>query len=259
MSESFHLEFPVEHGLKNGETIVFLHGGSSAGWTWLDVINHLPGRHMLAPDLPGYGERYAEDWPGLDGAADDVAELIRERAVAGRAHVVGLSLGGVVAIRLITRHPDVVLSCATTGAPVGGYSRVEKLVISPQVPLWHRRWYWALQAPLFRIPKDAQELFITTASRPSPRSNRAMFYEVVDKTLTESTIPFSGPVLAVTAEHETSSVRNAFPMLAEKLPQLQTWTAPKVHHAWSAEDPELFARMVQTFADTGKWPVAKKD
>lgn len=246
--------FPLEHGTRNGETITFLHGGSSAGWSWADVVDHLPGRHILTPDLPGYGERFAEAWPGVDGAADDVAQLIRERAVGGQAHVVGLSLGGIVAIRLITRYPELVLSCVTTGAPVMGYSRVEKLLISPQVPLWHRRWYWALQAPLFRIPKDARELFVTTASRPSPSSNRAMFNEVVGRTLTESTIPFSSPVLAVTAEHETSSISKAFPALGEKLPQLQTWTAPKVHHPWSAENPELFARMVRTFVDTGTWP-----
>ncbi|WP_211208377.1 alpha/beta fold hydrolase [Corynebacterium lubricantis] len=251
---TYPTEYPTENRPHTGETIIFLHGGSAGGWTWQGVVEHLPDRHILTPDLPGFGERYKTQWPGLDAVADEIAELIRSRAVGGQAHVVGLSLGGVVAIRLITRHPEVVRSCLITGAPVAGYSRVEKFVISLQVPLWHRRWYWALQVPLFRIPQDAQELFITTASRPSPDTNRAMFHDVVDKTLTESTISYSGPVLAVTAEHETSSISKAFPLLREALPQLQTWTAPRVHHAWSAEDPELFTDMVRTFTETGKWP-----
>ena len=66
----------VEHGPRTGETIVFLHGANAAGWTWLAQVDQLPERHLLTPDLPGFAGRAGENWPGVAGAADDIAGLI---------------------------------------------------------------------------------------------------------------------------------------------------------------------------------------
>ncbi|WP_068399942.1 alpha/beta fold hydrolase [Kribbia dieselivorans] len=243
---------PTPDTTHTDEPIVLVHGGNSGGWTWEGVTEHLPGRRVLTPDLPGYGERYDQVWPGLAGAADDLADLIGSQGSRG-AHVVGLSLGGFVCIHLLHRHPEVVRSCIISGAALAGYSRIERLLIRPQVPLWHRRWYWAAQTPLFRIPADSRERFVTTASRPSLSTNRAMFDELAPGALPAGPFTYSGPVLAVTAEHDTRSVRRSFAPLRERLPQVRTWVAPKVHHAWSAENPELFARMIAAQVDTGQW------
>ena len=245
--------FPIEHGPRTGESILFLHGGNVAGWSWQPQVERLPGRHLLTPDLLGYGDRADRDFPGLDGAADDLAELIAERAVDGRAHVVGLSLGGFTALRLAHRHPGLVRSVLVTGVALTGYSAVERALIGPQVPLWRRRWYWAAQAPLFRIPADDRELFVTTATAPSDATNQRMFRETTRSTAPER-FDFTGPLLAVSGQRETASVRRAFAPLRAVAPQLQTWVAPGMHHPWNVQDPELFSRMVAQFVDTATWP-----
>lgn len=122
-----------------------------------------------------------------------------------------------------------------------------------QVPLWTRRWYWAAQASAFRIPADGRDDYATTASRVSARTNREMAREVTASRLPDGEMAYAGPLLAVTAQRETSSVRRSFGPLQARLPQTQTWVAPGVHHAWNVEDPTLFTRMVTTFADTGAW------
>jgi len=242
-----------DHGPRKGETIIFLHGGNAAGWTWYGQVELMPDRHVLTPDLLGYAGRADEEWPGFAGAADDIAELIRTRAIEGRAHVVGLSLGGFVATYLLHRHPEVVRSCLMSGSALAGYSRVERAVVGAQVGLWRQRWYWAVQAALFRIPADSREQYIRDASAASHRSNRAMLRETLNHRLPTGDFDFDGPVLAVAAERDSASVRRAFPTLQSVLPQTQTWIAPGVHHAWNAESPELFARMVTEYADTGRW------
>lgn len=245
----------VEHGPRTGESIVFIHGGSSAGWTWFGQAELLPERHVLTPDLPGYGSRTTEEWVSTAHAADDLAALIRDRAVGGRAHIVGLSLGGFVATRLLHRHPDLVLSCIITGAALTGYRRWESLLVRAQMPLWRRRWYWAAQARVFRVPADARSRFAVDGSAPSVRTNRRMVREVVVGGLSAEQFAYDRPLLAVSGERDTASIRRAFPDLCAAVPQTQTWIAPGVHHAWNAEEPDLFARMVRTFADTGRWPI----
>lgn len=243
----------TEHGPRIGETMLLLHGGNMAGWTWATQVEGLPDRHVLTPDLPGYGARTDVTWPGVAGAADDVADLVAARAIDGRAHVVGLSLGGLVAIQLLERHPDRVRSCTVSGAAASGYARWERLLIGAQVPLWHRRWYWAAQARAFRIEPDTRDLFAATASSASPATNRAMAREVMAGTMPAGPFTYTRPVLAVAAEHDSASVRRAFDALGSALPQLHTWEAPGMHHPWNVEDPDLFTRMIRTHADTGAW------
>lgn len=245
--------YPIEHGSREGQSIIMLHGGNMAGWTWDLQIQALSNRHILTPDLPGYGRHAKELWPGAQGAADRIADLIHQHAIGGRAHLVGLSLGGFVAIEILRRHPEVAHSCIISGSTLAGTSRIFQAIIAAQVPLWTKPWYWRLQAASFNIPPEDRELFIQTTTAPLPRSNRAMARETLTGICPLEGLHFEGPVLAVAAEHDFPGVRKGYETLKKDIPQLQTWIAPGVHHPWSVEKPELFTQMVRTFVDTGRW------
>jgi pimeloyl-ACP methyl ester carboxylesterase len=90
--------------------IVLLHGGAQNAHTW-DTVALALGRPLVAIDLPGHGH---SGWRA-DGAytpnnlADDVGVAIRALA-PNAAVVVGMSLGGMTAMALAVRHPDLVRS-----------------------------------------------------------------------------------------------------------------------------------------------------
>jgi pimeloyl-ACP methyl ester carboxylesterase len=110
----------VETHAGDSPSVLFLHGGNVAGWMWQEQAADLPDHHSLIPDLPGFGASADQPWTSMADIADDLAELIRDRAAHSRAHVVGLSLGGILGTVLASRHPDVVLSTFVTGAAVRG-------------------------------------------------------------------------------------------------------------------------------------------
>jgi pimeloyl-ACP methyl ester carboxylesterase len=85
--------------------IVFLHGARLTGAEWAWQIAALSDEFVcLAPDLPGHG-RAAGDVFTLESAAAGVADLIEAEA-GGTAVVVGLSLGGYVAMDVAARWPN---------------------------------------------------------------------------------------------------------------------------------------------------------
>jgi pimeloyl-ACP methyl ester carboxylesterase len=91
--------------------LVLIHGGAQNAHTW-DTVALALGRPLLAVDLPGHGHSgdvapAATGRLRADGLADDVAVAIRALA-PDAAVVVGMSLGGMTAMCLADRYPDLV-------------------------------------------------------------------------------------------------------------------------------------------------------
>jgi pimeloyl-ACP methyl ester carboxylesterase len=108
-------------GPEDGQPIVFVHGTRLCRTMWRAQMDDLRDRYrVIALDLPGHG-RLADRPFTVQDASDELALAI-EQAAGGRAVVVGLSLGGYVAMDLAARRPDLVrglvLSSATT-EPIG--------------------------------------------------------------------------------------------------------------------------------------------
>jgi pimeloyl-ACP methyl ester carboxylesterase len=92
-----------------GAPLVLLHGLGGAAANWLALAPLLlPGRRLLAPELPGHGESSPlAAAASLNAYADRIA-LLMEREGLAPAPVVGHSLGGAVALRLAIRRPELV-------------------------------------------------------------------------------------------------------------------------------------------------------
>ncbi len=104
-----------------GEPVVLIHGLDSSArinWQMPGTIDALARDHqVIAIDLPGYGESdkpadpaaYGEQW------VDDVILLLDHLNIR-KAHIVGYSMGGMVALKLIAEHPERVISGTLGGA-----------------------------------------------------------------------------------------------------------------------------------------------
>jgi esterase len=106
---------------------VFLHGGGQNAHTWDTVIVRL-GLPVVAIDLPGHGH---SDWredkdysPHANAAA--VAELLTAEGLGGLP-VVGMSLGGLTAIALVGRHPDLVSRLVVVDVTPSVMARVDRM------------------------------------------------------------------------------------------------------------------------------------
>jgi pimeloyl-ACP methyl ester carboxylesterase len=135
--------------------IVFLHATRLTGAQWAAQVADLsPEFRCFTPDLPGHGT--AADVPfDLDVAARRTAELI-EREAGGHAVVVGLSLGGYVAMEVAARRPELVRGLVLAGAtaeprgllsaPFRGLARAYGLV-PDRLLTRQQRWAFRLSYP----------------------------------------------------------------------------------------------------------------
>lgn len=86
--------------------LVLLHPYPADAGFWDRLRAELgPNVPVIAPDAPGFGDAEPRpDWTIAD-LADDVARMIAVATPDGTADVLGLSMGGYVALALAARHP----------------------------------------------------------------------------------------------------------------------------------------------------------
>lgn len=116
----------VEEAGREGPLVLCLHGiGSSSASFTHQLAGFSTVARVVAWDAPGYGGSADPEAPlDLDGFADAAAGLIRERG--GSAHVIGVSWGGVIALRLAARHPGLVDSLVVADSTRGSGTSPEK-------------------------------------------------------------------------------------------------------------------------------------
>ena len=102
------------HVVGAGRPLLLIHGGAEDA----DLLARqaaafaATGRTVITYDRRGTGRSTRAGWPGGGVArhADDAARLLHEQGLAP-ATVLGFSSGGVIAIELAARHPEVVTTC----------------------------------------------------------------------------------------------------------------------------------------------------
>jgi len=107
-----------------GPLAVFIHGYPHDHTLWLDQLAGLSDlRRVVAVDLPGYGmsERVTGHPLTMDALADAVAGFI-EALGFDQADVVGLSMGGYVALALWESHPTMIRSLVLANTKAGADS-----------------------------------------------------------------------------------------------------------------------------------------
>ncbi|WP_030164217.1 alpha/beta fold hydrolase [Spirillospora albida] len=106
-------------GAPSGAPVVLLHGVTGHGARWRRIAErYLLDRRVLAPDLRGHGHSPHEPpWSTEQHVADVLAALDIEGV--DRAHLIGHSFGGMIALHLARAAPDRVRSLVLLDPSIG--------------------------------------------------------------------------------------------------------------------------------------------
>ena len=98
----------AERGPTTGRPVLLLHGITLSAGIWVEQLRRLPdaGMRVIAVDLRGHGEStIGRDGLALDRLTADVVE-VAEQLSLGDALLVGHSMGGMAALRLLSTAPS---------------------------------------------------------------------------------------------------------------------------------------------------------
>jgi pimeloyl-ACP methyl ester carboxylesterase len=105
-----------KHG-ENGSPILLLHGGTGSAHNWAKVIPAFAKGHVVyVPELQGHAHTADIDRPfTYDALTEDVADFLGQQKLE-HVDIAGLSDGGIIALILSVKHPNLVRKVLATGA-----------------------------------------------------------------------------------------------------------------------------------------------
>jgi pimeloyl-ACP methyl ester carboxylesterase len=221
-----------------GDTILLLHGGMSNSDTMFDSLSSLlTERHRLvAFDRRGHGFTADTDAPFHydDMAAETIGVL--EHVVRGPAHLVGWSDGGIVALLVALRRPDLVNRLVLIGANFH-YDGVLPMELDPSSPIPAIM----LQSYAERSP-DGEEHFGDVLGK-------FLTMSTTEPTLTVDDVSrVTAPTLVLVGDDDLIALSHTC-ALYEALPAGQLCVVPRASHALPLEHRDETARVVLSFLE----------
>ena len=214
----------------SGPTLVFLHGGGDSGEhsfaRQLDVFSE--HHHIVAPDQVGQGR--TPDVPGplsYTAMMEDTAALLRMLKLR-HVDMVGFSDGGILALMLAIRHPELVRRLVISGVNI---------------------------APEGLRPEDLEELRANQIPRPTTIDEKLSQLWLTSPTEEELNLgllaKIAAPVLVISGDRDAITLEHTLKIF-HALPDAELCVLPGTDHATFSGRSEWLNPIISAFLDRAR-------
>jgi pimeloyl-ACP methyl ester carboxylesterase len=262
-----------EHGDADAEPVLLIMGYAANADSWAPQVPALSAKYrVITFDNRGAGRTTQPEGPySIPQMADDAAGLLDALGIES-AHVIGASMGGMIAQELTLRHAkrvrSLVLCCTTPGGPksfgydvlVEGPKRLDEIddLASMMTPEAIKEGMDVMFSPEFQKNPGAgfQAMIMSSILHPSTLTGlRGQGAAVATHDTYDRLSQIRVPTLVTAGSDDTLVDARNSPVLAEKIPGAQLKMFEGLRHGFTAEKPdEVNAAIVDFLASV---PAAK--
>ena len=240
----------VEYGNQNPETVILLHGGGLSWWNYRDVAQLLSDRfHVVLPILDGHADSAAPFTSIEDNAARIIAHI--DEYFGGNILAVGgLSLGGQIAVEMLTQRPDI-CRFALLESTLVKPSRLIHALIKPTFGMSYglikQKWFAKMQAAYLGIPQKLFDDYYRDTCKISKEDMIAFLESNSAYSIKPALRDAQAKVHIVFGSKEQSSIRTSGKLLNRMIPDSTLESLPGYNHGdLSLNHPEQYAQILLT-------------
>ncbi|MEZ4664920.1 MAG: alpha/beta hydrolase [Caldilineaceae bacterium] len=242
----------------SGDPLVLIHGATLDTRMWDDQFAPFARDYqVIRYDMRGYGQS-ALPTAASYAPVDDLMALLRHLGLS-RAHILGLSLGGAVAIDFALAYPQAAASLIVVDTGLRGFqweafgasfSQVQSMALTSGIEAAKRRW---LSDPLFA---PALENAQVAARLKQMVTDYSGWHWLNKPAMPASGLPaiqqlgaITPPTLIIVGEHDLPDFQTIAELLHQRIPNASKVVMPDVGHMSNMENPERFNEIVLGFLE----------
>ena len=244
----------------DGEVVLFLHGVGGGARCWEPQLAHYSERYRAAAwDMPGYGNSALNGRMTFPLLSDALLALFDARGWE-RAHLVGHSMGGMVAQEFAANHQDRLRSLALSGTspafgrPDGEFQK--KFVADRLAPLaagasmadLARELVEDMMSP--NADPDGRAIAYACMAEVSPGTYRAAIECIVGFDRRADLARIRVPALALAGGEDANAPAAMMEKMAARIPSCRYVCLEGLGHLANLEDPAAFNRALDSFLET---------
>jgi pimeloyl-ACP methyl ester carboxylesterase len=232
-------------------TLVLLHGVGLDHTMWEPAAGRLADQFdVIAPDLPGHGHQP----PAPEGVTlGDLAEGIAPQVPPG-SHLVGFSLGALVAQHLALHRPELVATLTSVSSVCRRTPEEKEAVLTrlstaeadfrASAAASLQRWYTGTRVDPAWVQRTEATLL---ANDVASFVNCYRVFATADAEIGPELDRITVPALAVTGENDPGSTPEMTRRLAAALPDCRAVVVPDVRHMLPVERPQALVDCLTAF------------
>lgn len=237
--------------------VLLLHGLGATGNSWQLQFPPLAeaGYRILAPDMRGFGR---SSYPGgannTELMAADTLKFL-QRLEVGNCHVIGISMGGTIALQAILNKPNVIESLILTNT----FARLRpnraatwifygiRLILVHFTGIHRQANYVGNR--LFPHPEQVElrNEFTNQVRQANQKGYRSTMRSYARYDLSDRLGGINVPTLIITSENDSVVPPDVQAELANNIPNSRQISIPSAGHAVSVERPNIYNKIILDF------------
>ena len=246
----------IEFGKQNTDVFVLLHGGGLSWWNYREVAKFLEkGYHVILPMLDGHGGSNVPFTTIEDNAARLISYI--DTHFGGQVTVLGgLSLGGQVALEMLSQRPDICRFALIESALVKP-SKLTAALIGPifgmSYGLIQQRWFAKMQAAYLGIPKELFEDYYRDTCAIAKADMIAFLKANCTYEMKPRLAATTAKVKIVAGSKEQKNILTSSKLLHSTIPGSHLDILPGLRHGdLSINHPERYAQLLRNGTEMTK-------
>lgn len=247
---------PVPHGkiftqiIGQGIPIIFIHGFTLNHRMWTPQVKYFSkSNKVITYDLRGFGQSSIPTHPYSHD--QDITEILNYFKI-NKAHIVGLSLGGEIALDFAVSNPDYCLSVTTIDGSINGYkSTINWDVHAHQQGLKNAKQNW-LNHPVFHTTSKNKYAMNIIKPQIENYSGWHWLNKDLHRTrLKPSTLKrlkeIKCPTQIIIGEKDLDYFHTISNLIQKELPLTAKHIIPNTGHMANLEQPEKVNQLIEKF------------
>jgi 4,5:9,10-diseco-3-hydroxy-5,9,17-trioxoandrosta-1(10),2-diene-4-oate hydrolase len=239
----------------SGKPVILLHGAGAGAVTWYPSIHTIAKTfQVIAPDIVGYGESDKPDAPYDRPYFSNWLNGFMKELKITKAHIVGLSQGGAIALQFAIDHSEMVdklvlVNSAGLGAKVSFWPFLGILWMNnfPSAPANHFNLRYILHQPIKRDPNHSSYSIAVLKSKGGKNVFKQGRGTAVSKIPEELLKQIKNQTLIILGKDDQLFPVEYGEAAAKIIPNAKLHIIPDAGHLALMDQPEIFNKILCDF------------